>query len=68
MSRYIGKRVHYTCDWCGKLFSWGKNSVDDTENSGKCFCSGNCFSQYKINEKFKINETRIVGDIGSSIK
>jgi hypothetical protein len=62
MSRYIGKRVHYTCGWCGRLFTLNKNSIDDTENSGECFCGKKCRSEYKINKLFNILDARIVGN------
>lgn len=55
MSRYIGKRVSYTCGNCSTLFSLSRKSVDDSQFSGECFCSNKCFVEYsrKLDENRK---------------
>ncbi len=42
MSRYIGKRVSYPCNGCGKQFTLNKKSIDDSLNSGNVYCSEEC--------------------------
>lgn len=44
MSRYIGKRVSYTCSHCNKPFTINKNTVDLTETTGKIYCSEKCLT------------------------
>ena len=49
MSRFIGKRVSYCCGDCGKQFTLNRRCVDDSNFSGKCFCSQNCFEEFSKN-------------------
>jgi hypothetical protein len=65
MSKYIGKRVYYTCGWCGGLFTLNEKSIIDTEKSGECFCNKKCHSEYKVNKTLKLLDARIVGNISS---
>ncbi len=39
MSKWIGKRVFYTCDYCGKFFTINKKTVS---NEKGVFCSKEC--------------------------
>lgn len=52
MSRYIGKRVSYTCHECGKLFTWTKKSVhiENPNSDDDIFCSNECLEQAKTAE------------------
>lgn len=45
MSKYLGKRVSYTCDQCGKKFTSHAGAVDDHEDTG-IFCSAKCAGEY----------------------
>jgi hypothetical protein len=50
MSRYIGKRVSYTCGFCNKLFTLNKKSVDDSQKTNEVFCSITCFENFYLSD------------------
>jgi DNA-directed RNA polymerase subunit RPC12/RpoP len=50
MSTYIGKRVSYPCGQCGKQFTLNSKSVDDSQKSGKIFCSKKCFDNFYLHD------------------
>lgn len=55
MSRYIGKRVIYSCGQCYKQFTLNKKAIDDSRKSGEVFCSQKCFDLYLSERKFPLN-------------
>lgn len=60
MTKFLGKRVFYTCDHEGcqaPNFSWGKNSVEKDE---KRFCSARCADRQSLIDEKKALETHIL--------
>jgi hypothetical protein len=56
MTRYIGKRVFYMCDQCGKPFTLNKKSITDRTNNGEVFCSERCFEQFRLDQYTDYNK------------
>ena len=50
MTRWIGKRIYYTCEYCGKPFTVNKQGCIYEEETEKAYCSETCKRMELVNE------------------
>ena len=67
MSRFIGKRVFYTCDNCNASFTTGRKSVDKSVERNRIFCSEKCWQEWERKDDEAALENAKIGNAMAAI-
>jgi hypothetical protein len=67
MSKFIGKRVFYSCSQCEKPFTLSKKCVDKSEDMNLIFCSKECCKNWEDADEKAAIENAFFGTVAAQV-